>query len=149
AVHAQQQYKGIPVYEASETVRFDPQGRLTEIAGRSHTIAEDVPVAPRLTAAEALVRAAEHVTESEPEPATDPFGQPLTDPTVDLAGFAPTPMLVASRPDAATAFAAPPFAGHVEVALLWFPLDGDLRLSWHTVLEVPGGGVYRVIVDAG
>lgn len=148
AVHLHQQYKGIPIYEASETVRFDPEGRLTEVAGRSHTIAADVPVAPTLSAQEALVRAAQWVAEAEPEPGTDPFGQPLSDPPVDLSGFAPTPMLASSRPDWSTTFAAPPFEGHVEVSLLWFPLDGDLRLSWHTVLEVPGGGVYRVVVDA-
>lgn len=148
AVHLQQQYKGIPVYEASETVRFDPEGRLTEVAGRSHTIEGDLPVAPTLTATDALQRAAAHVAEPDPEPPTDPFGQPLTDPPLDLSGFAPTPMLASARPDQATVFSAPPFEGHVEVSLLWFPLDTDLRLAWHTVLQVPGGGVYRVIVDA-
>ena len=35
AVNLRQLYKGIPIYDASETVRFDADGRLLEVAGRS------------------------------------------------------------------------------------------------------------------
>src|SRR5699024_5760064 len=118
-----------------------------EVAGRSHTIAENVPVTPTLSAREALARAAEHVAEAEPDPPLDPFGQPLADPPMDMSGFAPEPVLTASGPDMTTTFTAPPFEGAVQVSLLWFPLDDDLRLAWQTVLQVPGGGLYRVIVD--
>ena len=50
AVHAQQLYKGITIYEAAETVRFDPSGRLTEVAGRTHTVREPVVSRPTSTA---------------------------------------------------------------------------------------------------
>jgi extracellular elastinolytic metalloproteinase len=150
AVHLGQQYKGIAIYEASETVRFDPEGRLTEVAGRSHTVEGDVSVAPALTPREALERGAAYVAQEEEDPPLDPFGQPLADPPLDLSRFAPQQLMASGgRPDAATTFSAPPFDGPVEVTLLWFPLGGDLRLTWHMVLQIPLGGAYRVLVDAG
>src|SRR3954447_9439117 len=33
AVHLQQQYKGIPIFQAAQTVRFSPDDRLTETVG--------------------------------------------------------------------------------------------------------------------
>jgi extracellular elastinolytic metalloproteinase len=151
AVHARQAYKSIPIYEAAETVRFDPEGRLIEVAGRSHTVAGDVPVAPTLTAEEALQAAARHVAEGGDGDgeATDPFGQPLEEPTLNLRDFEPVRRTAAEdRPDRVTTFDAPPFPHAVTVTLMWFPLDGALRLAWHTKLQVPGGALYRLLVDA-
>lgn len=149
AVHLQQQYKGIPLYEATETVRFDPDGRLTEVAGRTHTVERDLQVAPVLTAEEGLRRAAAYVAQPDDEPATDPFGQSLAPPTVDLADFEPVVTTVhAGRSDRAVTFHAEPFEGPVTVSLLWFPIGETLRLSWHMVLGIPAGPQYRVLVDA-
>ena len=63
AVHLRQQYKGIAIYDASETVRFDPSGQLLEVAGRSYTIADDLVVEPSIPASEALEVAAAHLAE--------------------------------------------------------------------------------------
>ena len=41
-----------------------------------------------------------------------------------------------------------PFEHAVTVSLVWFPLDGSLRLAWHLRLEVPGGAQYRFVIDA-
>ena len=151
AVHLRQQYKGIPIYDGAATVRFDADGRLLEVAGRSITVEEDVPVDPTVSAEEALRIAAAHVAEPEPaeHAALDAFGQPLAEPGLDLKDFAPVPRTAgAGRPDRPATFDAPPFEHAVTVALMWFPLDGTLRLSWHTKLAVPGGAVYRLLVDA-
>lgn len=148
AVHLRQLYKGIPIYEASETVRFDPEGRLTEVAGRSHTVVADLPVEPSVSAAQALTTAARHVADLGEPDQVDPFGQPLGV-DLDLTGFEPTPVTVlGDSPEQTISFAAPPFEGTCTVRLLWFPLDPSLRLAWQTVLQVPGGGQYRVVVDA-
>jgi extracellular elastinolytic metalloproteinase len=149
AVHARQAYKGIPIYEAAETVRFDPDGRLREVAGRSYTVVSDLPVAPTLSAEQALRAAARYLAESGDGDATDPFGQPLAEPPLDLSGFAPVRRTVGDdRPDRITTFDAPPFPHAVTVALMWFPLDDGLRLAWHTKLQPPGGALYRLLVDA-
>src|SRR5688572_17059565 len=49
AVHLQQLYKGIPVYGAARTVRFRPDGAITESVGSTVTVDENRPVQPQLT----------------------------------------------------------------------------------------------------
>jgi extracellular elastinolytic metalloproteinase len=152
AVHLRQAYKGIPIYDMAEVVRFEPDGRLAEVAGRSFAVASEEPATPVVTAEQALRAAADHVAASDQDDdaPTDPFGEPLHQPDLDLGGLAPAVRSAgADRPDLVTVFDAPPFAHAVTVSLVWFPLDGGLRLGWQMRLQVPDGPVYRVIVDAG
>jgi len=151
AVHLRQAYHGIPIYDAAETVRFDPDGRLQEVAGRSFTVAGHIAVEPSLSAEQALREAADYlVSEPDGEDDNDPFGQSLREPVLDLTAFRPVVRTVgADRPDLVTSFDAPPFPHAVSVALLWFPLEGGLRLAWHLRLQLPEGPVYRMVVDAG
>ena len=148
AVHLRQQYKGIAIYEASATVRFDPNGRLTEVAGRNHTVDADLPVRPAVSAEAALRLAAQAIDAAQDTTAVDPFGQPLgTD--LDLSDFQPVPIAMqAETPDQSQTFEASPFVGSANVRLIWFPRDDGLRLGWHTVLQVPHGPEFRVIIDA-
>jgi extracellular elastinolytic metalloproteinase len=149
AVHLRQQYKGIAVYGGGETVRFDPSGRLLEVAGRSYTIGADLAVEPRIPPVRALQTAVEHLAEPGGDPGTDPFGQPLTEPDVDRMAFAPrTVTAAADRPDRATVFEDALLARPVTVSLLWFPLADALRLAWHLSAAVPGGPEYRFVIDA-
>ncbi|NEA30678.1 M36 family metallopeptidase [Streptomyces sp. SID13031] len=149
AVHLRQQYKGIGVYEASETVRFDPTGQLLEVAGRSYTIADDLAVEPAIPAAEALEVATAHLAAGGDEEEVDPFGQSFTEPVPDAGS--PAARLVTSpqdRPDRAAVFESTAFERPVTVSLVWFPLDGRLRLSWQLRIEVPGAPEYRFVIDA-
>ncbi len=151
AVHLRQQYKGILIYDAAETVRFEPDGSIREVAGRSVTAPPDLSVSPVITAEQALRTAAAHVADAD-DPADAPldqFGQPLVDPGLDLSAFAPVQRTSgADRPDRPATFDAPPFPHAVTVSLIWFPMNGSLRLGWHTRLAVPAGAVFRLIVDA-
>jgi extracellular elastinolytic metalloproteinase len=151
AVHLQQLYKGIQVYDGAQTVRFGPDGTLLEVAGRSYTVDADIRVAPTVSAEQALRLAAAYLATGtdEADAGTDPFGEPLTEPTLDLREFDPVVRTVAQdQPDRLTTFDAPPLPSAVSVSLMWFPLDGGLRLAWHTRLQLPGGPVYRAVVDA-
>ena len=151
AVHLRQQYKGILIYDAAETVRFEPDGSIREVAGSSVTAPPDLPVAPTVTPEQALRSAADHVAQpGDPADAPlDQFGQPMTDPGLDLTAFAPVQRTSgADRADRPTTFDAPPFTHVVTVSLVWFPLGDSLRLAWHTKLAVPGGAAFRIIVDA-
>lgn len=151
AVHLRQQYKGITIYDAAQTVRFRADGSLKEVAGRAVTVADDLSVSPTVTAEGALRTAAAHVAEGDdPDDAPiDQFGEAMVDPGLDLAGFEPLARTSgADRPDHLATFDAPPFAHTVSVSLMWLPVDASLRLCWHTKLNVPGGAVYRVLVDA-
>ncbi|MCC7353175.1 MAG: M36 family metallopeptidase [Anaerolineae bacterium] len=150
AVHLQQNYKGIPIFQAAETVRFAPDGTLTETVGSSVTVAREQAITPRLSVQEAVLRAARHVaTPGDDEAgATDPFGEPLSLPSVDLSGF--TPRILATFPDTAaqpTVLAAGPFGDEIRASLAWFPLAEDLRLAWEVLITFPNyEGQYRTLV---
>jgi extracellular elastinolytic metalloproteinase len=152
AVHLQQRYKGIRVFQAAETVVFDPEGRLTETMGSSVTVEAERPVQPRLGVADAVLAAARHVAAPADDEAgaVDAFGEPLPLPRVDLTGFAPR--VIAAFPEQAERSAvleAGPFGDEIKAGLLWFPMDGALRLGWEVVIAMPGyQGQYRTIVDA-
>jgi extracellular elastinolytic metalloproteinase len=152
AVHLQQLYKGIPIFGAAQAVRFAPDGALQDTAGSSITIAEELDAAPSLAVEEAVRIAAEHVAVPQPDEqeATDQFREPMRPSRVDLSGFGPT--VIRTSPEEAhrpTALEAGPFGDEITANLLWFPIDGDLRLTWETVITLPNyESQYRTIVDA-
>ena len=151
-VHLQQQYKGIPIFQAAQAVRFRPDGVLQDTAGSSITVSGEVAAASRLRIQEAVLRAAQYVAVPHADElgATDQFGEPLNLPSVDLSGF--IPMVIATFPNlptSPTVLAAGPFGDEIKASLLWFPLREALRLAWEVILAMPGyQGQYRTIVDA-
>ena len=152
AVHLQQRYRGIPIFEAAQAVRFAPDGAIRDTAGTSITVTEEMDTTPRLSIEEAVLRAAQHVAvpELDEQDATDQFGEPLELSRVDLSGFEPR-VISASSEDAArpTVLEAGPFGDEIRANLLWFPMDVDVRLTWETVITMPNyEGQYRTIVDA-
>lgn len=152
AVHLQQYYRQIPIFQASETVRFAPDGALTETTGSSVSVTRQYDVDPRLSARAAVLAAARHVAapDSDEMDATDPFGEPLAPAPVDLTGW--EPQVVAAFPDQPeqpTVIAAGPFAENIKASLVWFPLGDEMRLSWEVILTMPAHqGQYRTLVDA-
>jgi extracellular elastinolytic metalloproteinase len=152
-VHAQQRYKGIPIFQAAQAVLFGPDGRLSQTVGTSVSVPRELEVAPRLSVEEAVLRAAEQVAEPDRDERrqTDPFGQPLQLPGVRLDGFViQVTATFPDRPERPTVLAPGPFAEDIRASLAWFPLDvDDLRLAWLVVLTMPGfAAQYRVVVDA-
>ncbi|MDH3602424.1 MAG: M36 family metallopeptidase, partial [Candidatus Tectomicrobia bacterium] len=152
AVHLQQQYKGIVIFEATETVRFASNGALRETVGRSATVGQDTPVAPTLSIVEAVQKAAQHVAEPDADElgATDQFGEPLNPVRVDLTGFEPQVITAfANSPEAPTILGAGPFGEEIKANLIWLPLGDDLRLTWEVILTMPNfDGQFRTLVDA-
>ena len=84
AVNLQQRYKGIPIFQAAVTVRFDPKGTLTDTVGDTVSVGPDLPVAPQLSVQQAVLRAAEHVATPPPDEqgVKDQFGESLMPPQV-------------------------------------------------------------------
>jgi extracellular elastinolytic metalloproteinase len=151
-VHFQQLYKGIPIFETGQAVRFAPDGAIRDTAGSSITITEELDTAPRLAVEEAVRIAAEHVAVPQPDEldTTDQFGEPMAPSRVDLSGFEPTVIGTSpEEPARHTVFEAGPFGDEIKANLLWFPMDGDPKLTWETVITIPNyEGRYRTIVDA-
>lgn len=151
-VHLQQQHKGIPIFQATQVVRFAPDGSLSETAGSSVPVTGDIDALPTLPVREAVLRAAQHVAlpDADEEGAVDEFGEPLDLPRLDLTGFEPKAIAsFSNRPDLPAVFERGPFGGSITASLVWFPLGDALRLGWEINLVMPGyAGEYRTIVDA-
>lgn len=152
AVHLQQRYKGIPIFQASETVRFEPGGAIRETVGSSITIPDEVPVSSALTVEQAVLKAAQHVAvpDADEQGAKDQFGEPLKLARVNLAGWEPkVSAAFAEKPERLTVLLAGPFGDQIKARLVWFSLDGALRLTWEVILTMPEfHGQYRTLVDA-
>lgn len=152
AVHLQQQYKGISIFQAAETVRFAPDGRLEETVGSSVAVDHDREVIPKLSVQEAVLKTAQHVATPDRDEykMTDQFGEPLTPKSVDLSGFVPKIIAILSdKADQPAVFEPGPFGDKIKAALIWFPLDGGLRLAWEVIITMPNyEGQYRTMADA-
>lgn len=152
AVHLQQQYKGIPIFQAAQVVRFGPDGALRDTAGSSITIATEVSVSPKLSVQEAVLKAASHVAvpHADEQGTKDQFGEPLNLTSVDLTGFLPKVITAFSnKPDSPTVLEGDPFGDKIKASLIWFRMSNDLRLAWETIITMPNyEGQYRTLVDA-
>ena len=153
AVYLHQQYKGIPIFQATQTVRFDPNGALTESVGSTITVNTELQVSPQLGVRQAVMEAAEHVAVPDEDELgeVDAFGEPLPLPSVDLTGF--EPRIVATfpeKPDQPTVLDPGPFGENIKASLIGFPLTVDeLKLSWEVLITMPESwGQYRTLVDA-
>src|SRR5207249_4059725 len=61
AVHLQQNYKGIPIFQAAQAVHFTPDGTLQETVGSTVTVGNEPRATPATSVQEAVRRAAEYV----------------------------------------------------------------------------------------
>jgi extracellular elastinolytic metalloproteinase len=153
AVHLTQQYLGIPIFAAAETVRFAVDGSIEATVGRTVSIDAPPSATPALSVTDAVRRAAEHVAQpTEDEQArVDQFGEPFAPEGVSLEGFEPTVVATfTDRPDQPTVLEPGPFGDELKASLIWFPVaEGDLRLGWEVLVTMPDyAEQFRVIVDA-
>ena len=151
-VHLQQQYKGIPVFQAAQAVRFAPDDHLVDTAGSTVTVDVEVPVLARLSVQEAALAAAKHVALPGPDEQVreDQFGQRLDPPTVDVSGY--SPRIIAAfpdKPEQTTVLDGGPFGEPIKAGLIWFSMGEELRLAWQIIVTMPeNSGQFRTLVDA-
>jgi extracellular elastinolytic metalloproteinase len=153
AVNLQQYYLGIPVFDASVTVRFNPDGAIHETVGTVQSMPDDAVVSPAISAALAVAGAAAHVAEPDQDEfgTPDGYGQPARPQSVNARDYEPRPIATISiSADLPTVFSTGPFAGSPTARLMWFvKAPGAVRLAWEVNLVMPGRGQrFRCIVDA-
>lgn len=152
SVYLQQQYKGIPVFQAAQTVRFNPEGSLDETVGSSITVNNEKDVKPLLSAQKATLKAAQYIAipHEDEEKETDDFGQPIVHLTVDVSHFEPKVIsTIANLSDQTTILEPGPFGDKIRASLIWFPLaEEELRLAWEVTITMPDfSEQYRTFVD--
>jgi len=153
AVNLQQHYKGIAIFEAAQTIRFSPDGRIKQTVGNSVSVAKEMSVLPSLFAGDAVLKAAQHIAvpSADEQGEQDKFGQSLKLTEINITDFEPS-IIVAypNKPEQLSVFEAGPFGGKIKASLIWFSHDGNLRLAWEVLIEMPDNqGQYRTLVDAG
>jgi extracellular elastinolytic metalloproteinase len=153
SVNLQQTYKGIPIFQSAQTVRFEPDGRIGDIVGSTIDVSDAEQVTTRLSVQDAVLRAAAHVAEPDDDEydATDQFGQPLTPVTVTLGDWRPTVRAAfGDSPRQPTVLDPGPFGSEIRSSLTWFPRTPDtVTLAYEIHLSMPdGGGRYDTVVDA-
>jgi len=153
AVNLQQTYKGIPIFQSAQTVRFEPDGRIGDIVGSTIEVSRVEQVAPQLSVQDAVLRAAAHVAvpDEDERGASDQFGQPLTPVTVTLGDWWPTVRAAfGDSPRRPTVLDPGPFGSEIRSSLTWFPRTPDaVTLAYEIHLSMPeGAGRYDTVVDA-
>ena len=151
AVHLQQTYKGLEIFEATQVVRFAPDGALRETLGETTSVDDDVDTSPQLTLSAAVQKAAEHVAApGDDEHQFDHFGEPLRHSNLNLTGATFEVMEKLSDGPDQTSYCQPgPFEDKIKAGLIWFQLGSELRLAWEVLLSLPDSeGQYRTMIDA-
>jgi fungalysin metallopeptidase (M36)/peptidase M28-like protein len=154
-VHLQQSYRGIPAFRMGKAVRFEPHGKVLDSTGASMFLGPDFDVEPRLSAVDAALKAAEHLSSASPgQPHHDEFGQVTSPPSVCTKGF--VPRVIASFPtlpsqatvldwfsdggaktDVNVTLANKPFENPIPIHLVLFDEVNGVRLGWHGIYTFP------------
>ena len=154
AVYLQQQASSIPIFQATQTVSFGPDGALEGSKGQLADISQKTAMLPELSVEQAVLKAAQHVAvpDSEEQEGTDSFGSPIELTPVAVSGFEPT--IVASfrnLPEQPAVLERGPFGEEIKANLTWFPVapKAALRLAWEVVITMPNfEDQFYIIVDA-
>jgi len=135
-VHLQQQFLGIPVYEARRQVRLSADGEVLIVKGAALRVPGDTATTPRVSAPQAVRLAADYLVrrchgaiQTSPRPARI------------VCQF--------SSPTRPTVLRKRPFKNPLTAHLALFPRAQDVRLAWvvHLILPRPGEA-YELLVAA-
>ena len=151
AVYAQQLHEAVPIFQATQTVLFGPDGAVQKTTGSVASVPPGgTPARAALSATDAVTSALSRFQSSPDGIAVDPFGQPLIETPID-ADAAGVSILgqFTDQADLPTVVSCSALPANVLASLIWFPLNETLVLCWQLLLTMPGGqGQYRVLVNA-
>ncbi|MDJ0568869.1 MAG: M36 family metallopeptidase [Pleurocapsa sp. MO_192.B19] len=150
AVHLQQTYRGIPVFEMVRTVRFSPGNAISDVVGNNVNLPPEINIAPQIDVTQAVTSAAQYVaTPNETEAMTDGWGQPMTPIRVDVSDYTPQVLVDFPLPSQPTVLDKGPFADLISAHLVLFYQNPETRLGWYVRIALPDyQDQYEVIVLA-
>jgi extracellular elastinolytic metalloproteinase len=151
AVNLHQFYHGIPVFQMTRTVRFDPHGRATDAMGNDAPLPQDLKIEPQLSPVAAVLAAAKFLA-SAGTGATlrSQYGDVYPAPTLDVSNYQPE---IVTRfpglPTSPTVISKGPLENDVPTYLVVFVQPNAARLAWYMILTFPDyTDQYAVIVAA-
>ncbi len=141
AVHLQQSFRGLRVFQMTRTVSFSKKGEIVDVSGESAGIPDDLDIEPKVGAAEAVLAAARYIASPPPaelEPEVDAFGEPVIDPPFLLGDYTPRVLASFPLPNRPTVLEKGPFADSPKAELVVFYTAPNPRLGWEIQLTLPG-----------
>jgi extracellular elastinolytic metalloproteinase len=150
AIHLQQTYRGIPVFQMVRTVRFSPSNAISDVVGNNVNLPPEINIAPQIDVTQAVTSAAQYVaTPNETEAMTDGWGQPMTPIRVDLTDYTPQVLVTFPLPSQPTVLDKGPFADLISAHLVLFYQNPETRFGWYVRIALPDyHDQYEVIVSA-
>jgi extracellular elastinolytic metalloproteinase len=150
AVHLQQTYRGIPVFQMVRTVRFSPGNAISDVVGNNVNLPPEINIAPQINVTQAVTAAAHYVANpNELETMTDGWGQPMTPVRVDLTDYTPRVLVTFPLPSKPTVLDNGPFAELISAYLVLFYQNPETRLGWYVQITLPNyQDQYELIVSA-
>ena len=151
AVHLEQTYAEIPVFQAGLTVRFSTAGLLADVAGTVVGWTDPPSVSPSLDPVEATREAIKHLAQPDVahDDGVDSFGQPRQGIEIDPDSVNIRITAAEDNAAQATRIELMPWASTGQVSLVWLDLSAQLVLGWHVMLELPDAqGTFVVVVDS-
>lgn len=151
-VNVHQMFQGVPIFQMTRTVTFDPNGSVRKTSGNSQLIPADFSTVPKLPATEAILAAAKFLVSAPNEEEKDSFGQPLRRSTLEITGYKPELETAFPLPSLPAVFSKGPFARSIPAHLVIFIQPERPRLAWQIVLTFPdtpeSQEKYQVLVAA-
>ena len=150
AVHVNQNYKAIPIFQASTTVKFTPNDEINGSVGNVYTITKELNQSITISSSDAVMKVIELIKESPQESSyKDEFGEIVNPPSLNLDNFSPQIDEERTDKQKTTFFKKGPFGDRIKASLTWFPLNStDFRLGWEIITTMPNfADQYLTIVD--
>jgi extracellular elastinolytic metalloproteinase len=151
AVNLHQFYRGIPVFQMTRTVRFDPHGTPTEVMGNHAPLPADLKTEPQLSPVDAVLAAAKFLA-SAGAGATlrSQYGDVYPAPTLDVSSYQPEVVTrFPALPAYPTVISKGPLENDIPTYLVVFVQPNAARLAWYMTLTFPDyTDQYTVIVAA-
>ncbi|TBR59205.1 hypothetical protein B4U84_25580 [Westiellopsis prolifica IICB1] len=150
AVHLQQTYRGIPVFQMVRTVRFSPANAISDVVGNNVNLPPEINIAPQIHVTQAVIAAAQYVANSnEAEAMTDGWGQSMTPIRIDISDYVPRVLVTFPLPSKPTVLDNGPFAELISAHLVLFYQNPETRLGWYLQITLPNyQDQYELIVSA-
>jgi extracellular elastinolytic metalloproteinase len=150
AVHLQQTYRGVPVFQMVRTVRFSPDNAISDVVGNNVSLPPGINITPQINALQAVTATAQYVANpNETETMTDGWGQQMTPIRVDLTDYTPQVLMTFPMPSQPTVLDKGPFADPISAHLVLFYQNPETRLGWYVRITMPDyQDQYEVIVSA-
>lgn len=150
AVHLQQTYRGIPIFQMVRTVHFSPGNVISDVVGNNIILPLGINTAPQIDVIQAVTSAAQYIaTPNETDAMTDGWGQPMTSIRVDVSGYTPQVLVAFPLPSKPNVLDKGPFADLISAHLVLFYQNPGTRLGWNVRIALPDyQDQYEVIVSA-